>query len=111
MNHLNYKGYSASVTFEADSDVFVGRLAGISDIITFEADNVEGLKSAFIEAVDDYLQHCETIGKRPQKSYSGKVMLRIKPELHAKLAETAEINHISINELAEKTLSNALCAS
>lgn len=108
MKHLTHKGYSASVTFEADSDVFVGRLAGISDIITFEADNVEGLKSAFIEAVDDYLDHCEKIGKRPQKSYSGKMLLRLPPELHAKIAERAELNHLSINEFAERTLQRAI---
>ncbi len=68
MKHSQHKGYRASplfdlVGFEADSDVFVGRLAGITDIITFEADTVDGLKSAFIEAVDDYLQHCKAIGK------------------------------------------------
>ncbi len=110
MKHLEYKGYRASITFEADSDVFVGRLAGITDIITFEADTVDGLKSAFIEAVDDYLQHCEAIGKKPQKNYSGKVMLRINPELHRKLAEMAELNHTSINELAEKTLQRSAFA-
>ncbi len=110
MKHLQYKGYRATVTFEADSDVFVGRLAGITDIITFEADTVSGLKSAFRDAVDDYLQHCEAIGKKPQKNYSGKVMLRIHPELHRRLAEMAELNHTSINDFAEKALQQATFA-
>lgn len=108
MKHLTHKGYSASVTFEADSDIFVGRLAGISDIITFKADNVDELKAVFIEAVDDYLSHCEKIGKQPQKSYSGKMLLRLPPELHAKIAERAELSHLSINEFTEQTLQRAL---
>lgn len=107
MSHLTYKGYSASVTFEADSDMFVGRLAGIDDIITFEADNTDDLKSAFVDAVDDYLEHCKSIGKIPKKAYSGKVMLRLSPELHAKIAENAALNKISINEFAERTLEKA----
>ena len=71
MNHLNYKGYSAVVQFEADSNVFVGRLDGLSDIITFEADTVDGLKSKFIEAVDDYLAHCKRINKNHKKCLPG----------------------------------------
>ncbi len=110
MKHLHHRGYRAKVTFEADSDVFVGRLVGITDIITFEADTVAELKTAFVEAVEDYLQHCKNIGKQPQKNYSGKVMLRINPELHRKLAEMAELNHTSINEFAEKALQQSAFA-
>lgn len=104
MSHLTHKGYSAIVTFEADSDVFVGRLAGIDDIITFEADNTKALKSAFIEAVNDYLKHCKTMGKPPKKSYSGKMMLRVSPKIHAQTAEQATLAQMSINEFAEQAL-------
>lgn len=108
MSHLKHKGYSAAVTFEADSDVFVGRLVGIDDIITFEADNAQDLKSAFTEAVDDYLNHCNAIGKAPKKAFSGNFMLRVPPELHAKLAETAALNNLSLNEFAERTLERSI---
>ena len=105
MSNLSYKGYSSVVEFEADSDVFVGRLVGISDIVVFEADNVEGLKSAFAEAVDDYIDHCAKIGKDPQKAYSGKLMLRISPETHAKIAMASELSKAkSMNEYAESIL-------
>ena len=49
MNNLTYKGYYANIQFEADSDVFVGRLAGITDIIVFEADTVRDLKQRSLE--------------------------------------------------------------
>jgi len=108
MKNLTHRGYQAAVAFEADSDVFVGRIAGISDIITFEADSVEELKTAFIDAVDDYLAHCEKIGKRPQKSYSGKFIVRLPPELHAKIANAAELNHMSLNDFARSVLDKAV---
>lgn len=72
MSHLKHKGYSADISFEADSDVFVGRLIGIDDIITFEADNTQDLKTAFIEAVEDYLKHCKRIRKEPKKTIQRK---------------------------------------
>lgn len=105
MNNLTYKGYTASIEFEADSDVFVGRLAGISDIVVFEADTVKGLKIAFIEAVDDYLEHCENNGKTAQRSFSGKLMLRINPSVHAEVALATELSTAkSMNEFAESAL-------
>ena len=105
MNNLSYKNYYANVQFEADSDVFVGRLIGITDIITFEADNVDGLKTAFQEAVDDYLSHCVRTNKEPQKYFSGKVMLRIDPQVHAELAKATELSSAkSMNEFAETAL-------
>ncbi|BCI68084.1 hypothetical protein AAJCM20276_27080 [Acetobacter aceti] len=67
MSKMTYKGYHARVEFEPNDGVFAGRLAGINDIITFEADNVKGLEEAFHEAVEDYLETCQSIGKDPQK--------------------------------------------
>ena len=82
-----------------------GRLTSITDIIVFEADTTEGLKTAFIEAVDDYLAHCERIGKQAQKAFSGKLMLRINPEVHAEVALATELSHAkSMNEFAEAAL-------
>ena len=54
-NVLEYKGYSGTVEFHADDEVFFGKLVGIRDVVTFEADSVTKLKKAFKEAVDDYI--------------------------------------------------------
>lgn len=57
---------------------------------------------------DDYLAHCQKIGKVPQKLYSGKVMLRLNPEPHARLAKAAELKpYQCINEFAEDVLNQA----
>jgi predicted HicB family RNase H-like nuclease len=58
-------------------------LLGIQDIIGFHADNVAALRTAFEEAVEDYLDVCEKIGKSPEKPVSGKILLRVPPEIHA----------------------------
>jgi predicted HicB family RNase H-like nuclease len=104
MKTMSYKGYYASVQFDAEDELFVGRLSAIDDVIGFQADNVADLKAAFHEAVDDYIETCAKIGKPPQKPYSGKVMFRVEPEVHAKAARAAEMAGKSLNQWAEETL-------
>ena len=82
MNTLTYKGYTARIEFDEHYNILIGRLLGISDIIAFHADNVTELRTAFEEAVEDYLECCEKIGKLPEKPVSGKMLLRVSFEVH-----------------------------
>jgi predicted HicB family RNase H-like nuclease len=108
MKALSYKGFSAAVEFDADDMIFVGRVAGLNDVVGFHANTVDGLVQAFEEAVDDYLETCAMIGKPPEKAHSGKVMLRVSPELHARLARAAELAGKSLNQWGEEVLERAL---
>jgi predicted HicB family RNase H-like nuclease len=62
---MHYKNYSARIEFDNDDGVFVGRIVGIADTITFHATNLDALRAAFHGAVDDYLDTCAKIGKSP----------------------------------------------
>ena len=103
-NILRHKGYSARVEFDADDRIFFGRLAGIADGVGFHADTVGGLVAAFEDAVDDYLETCARIGKKPDKPYSGKLMLRVDPSVHAKAALAAQLAGKSLNQFSEEAL-------
>jgi len=105
---MNYKGYQARVDFDPDDGIFVGRIAGIDDNVGFHADSVKGLLDAFHEAVDDYLETCEKIGKAPEKSYSGNVFLRVDEDTHARAAKAAELAGMSLNEFGEDALRAAV---
>ena len=50
------------------------------------------------EAVEDYLETCARIGKKPQKAFSGQVMFRINPEVHRRAALAAELSGKSLNQ-------------
>lgn len=107
MNPMTYKGYSAVIEYDAEDEIFVGHLAGIDAIIGFHADNVADLKAAFVEAVDDYIDFCAERGRPPQKPYSGKVMFRVAPEVHARAALAAQLSGKSLNAWGEEALRQA----
>jgi predicted HicB family RNase H-like nuclease len=104
---ITYKGYAASVEFEPEDGVFVGRLLGINDVVSFHAESVRDLKAAFHEAVEDYIETCANVGKEAEKPYSGKVMFRVDPQVHAKAALAAQMSGKSLNQWAEEKLRSA----
>jgi predicted HicB family RNase H-like nuclease len=106
-NTMSYKGYAARVEFDDDDGIFTGRIAGIRDGVGFHADTVEGLREAFREAVEDYLETCAKLGKEPQRAFSGQVMFRVNPEVHRKAALAAELAGKSLNQWAEEVLGKA----
>ena len=107
MNAMSYQNYSAKVEYDPSDKIFVGHIIGIRDIVSFHGSTVEELESAFREAVDHYLEVCEKLGQEPQRSYSGKLTLRVPPEVHMAVATAAEISNKSINQWATNVLIQA----
>lgn len=107
MKAVTYKGYAASVEFDPEDGLLVGRLLGINDVVGFHAEGVSELQAAFHEAVDDYIEACAKVGKQPEKPHSGKVMFRIDPATHAKASLAAQMAGKSLNQWAEEKLRSA----
>jgi predicted HicB family RNase H-like nuclease len=107
MNTMLYKGYSARIEFDEEDRIFVGHLAGIRDMVGFHGDSVDALEAAFHEAVDDYLVHCATLGLPANKPFSGRVLLRIPPEVHARASVAAQVAGLSLNQWAANVLQGA----
>jgi len=104
MNMMKYRSYVARIEYDEEDRIFVGHLAGIKDIVGFHGSTVNELERAFHESVDNYLAISEETGRRPQKPYSGNLMLRIPPEIHAAVATAAQIHGKSINQWASDIL-------
>ena len=110
-NMLEYKGYFGKVEFSSDDDCFFGKLIGINDLVTFEGCNVEEIKQAFHEAVDDYIFMCERAGREPQRTYKGSFNIRINPELHKRASIIAAAEKISLNQLVESAILEKVLSS
>lgn len=108
MNMMTHQGYTARIEYSDEDGCFVGHIAGIRDVVGFHGESVTELRNAFVEAVDDYLETCERLGRTPQKPYSGKVMLRIDPALHARAAALAEAEGKSLNAWTQEQIRKAV---
>jgi predicted HicB family RNase H-like nuclease len=107
MNTLTYKGYISRVEFDERDNILVGRLLGIGDSVSFHADNVTELRTAFEEAVDDYIATCAKLGKSAEKPASGNVMLRVPPDVHSAALIAAQAKGMSLNKWAADALERA----
>lgn len=91
---MTYKGYLARV------DIFVGRVLGVRDVINFHASSVSALHEGFREGLDGYLSDCAERGVSPEKPASGKVLLRIRPQVQAAATGAAQKADKSLNQWA-----------
>lgn len=108
MNTMSHKGYTARVEYDERDHILVGRLLGIRCIIGFHADTVGELRREFERAVDDYLAECEEEGVKPEKPASGKLLLRVPPEVHGKALVAAQASGKSLNQWATEVLQSAV---
>lgn len=103
-NTLKYKDFIASVEFSFEDNVLHGKLEGITDLVTFEANNVTDLKKSFKEAVDDYLDFCKEVGKEPMKPFKGSFNVRIGKTLHKKAFQMATAKQMSLNQFVQHAI-------
>jgi predicted HicB family RNase H-like nuclease len=108
MNSMKYRGYSARVEYDERDNIFVGRILGIRSIISFHGVTVDELRSAFEHAVKDYLSECKQEGIHPEKPASGKLMLRVPPEVHSRALVAAQASGKSLNQWATEILRQAI---
>jgi len=110
MGKLKYKGYTGSVEYSPEDECLFGKVLGLRKgvFISYEGNSVEELKKDFEGGIDDYLATCEKNGVEPARPYSGKLVVRLSPDLHGSIAEyvaekgttiNAFLNEAAINEL------------
>jgi len=79
---MNYRGYRAAVSYDDEAGIFRGEVVGTRDVVTFEGTSVEELRKEFRFSIDDYLAVCAERGRQPDNAFSGKIPLRVAPEVH-----------------------------
>ena len=107
MNTMKHRGYTARIDFDDRDNIFVGRVLGLRSIISFHGENVQELREEFITAIDDLLLDCEERGVTPEKPVSGKLMLRVPPEVHGAALIAAKASGKSLNQWATEVLQSA----
>lgn len=95
---MEYKGYIGHVEYDHDAEIFHGQVINTKDVITFQGKSVEELKEEFINSLDVYLDFCKQLGQEPEKPFSGRLVLRLPPEIHRNAYMAAKKSGLSLNK-------------
>ena len=107
-NMLEHRGYLGSVLYNDEDETFHGRLEFIRDLVTYEGSDAISLKSAFQEAVDDYLLLCEEQERTPDIPLKGSFNIRPGRSLHRAAMLHARREGISLNAVVTDALRRML---
>lgn len=62
---MSYKGYVGVYEFDEEHRLFLGRVSNSDDLITFQGNSLQNTRFAFQDAVNEYIQWCNTYRKAP----------------------------------------------
>jgi len=101
---LKHKGYAGTVEYSLDDAVLHGKVLFVADLVTYEAESLPALKSAFEEAVDDYLVTCLDIGKEPDRPASGVFNVRTGEKRHQALILRSLREGMPLNSMVNQAI-------
>jgi predicted HicB family RNase H-like nuclease len=104
---IEYKGYTGMVDYDPALRCFSGHVIDLRDEIYFEGASVEELEASMRRAVDHYLAVCAKRGEEPERPFSGKLNLRLGPDLHRTAALAAAAAGESLNNWLVRVVESA----
>jgi predicted HicB family RNase H-like nuclease len=100
---LKLEGFIADVDYQDGDGLMHGTSTNTRATLHFAGKDVDELKRALAETIEDYRWWRKERGIEAEKGYSGTLSLRIDPDLHKRVAEPANAAGESINQfIAEK---------
>ena len=105
---MAYNGYHAQIEYDAEDELFVGKVYGITDSLNFHGTSVAELEEMFHQSIDNYLAMCAETGKQPDKEFKVSFNIRISPELHREISLQAAEEGITLNQYVLKALEQSL---
>lgn len=67
MTVFYYKGFIGSAKADMEDKVLHGKLLDINDLVTYEATTMLKLEAEFKNVVDDYIQTCKQLNRKPNQ--------------------------------------------
>jgi len=101
-----YKGYEGVLEVDEEAGELFGTVKGLRDVITFVGSTIEEARESFEKSVDFYLECCANTGKKPDRPYSGRFMVRVSSETHRELERIADGRQADLAEVASEALTS-----
>ena len=115
---MEYKGYIARIEYDDDFKCLCGSVvnSGPYSIVTFVANDVEGLEREFAISIDVYLEACAEAGHTPREPepvempLSEPVYLQLGESLHERIWQAARDSDQSLDCWVAQALERSLAA-
>src|SRR5262249_19421196 len=108
---MTYKRYEAKGELDEAEGVFHGEIINNRDVINIQRATVKKLKKAFKDSVEDYLEFCASRNEDPEKPFSGKILVRVPPEVHRQVMAAARRQGKSLNTYVLELLRHEVSAA
>ena len=108
MNIIEIDGCRAVIRYNAEQAIFYGVFVGLRSEVNFSAPDIEGLRQKGKLALSAFLDQCRVSGTKPLLEYSGELVLRIHPGLHAELAARAFAAGKNVNRWLAELIEQAV---
>ena len=105
---MEYKGYYGSVHYSDEDHCFYGKIEHIRGLVNYEGHDVDSIKGAFEESVDDYLATCKLKNIVPDKPFKGSFNVRTGAQLHRLAYIYAQEQKTNLNNVIIEALKNYL---
>jgi predicted HicB family RNase H-like nuclease len=105
---MAYKGYIGSAHYGDEDRIFYGKIEFIRSLVSYEGMDVDSLRSAFEEAVDDYLDLYKREGQEPEQPFKGSFNVRTGSDLHRQAALYAKEKSTNLNQVVKEALEKYL---
>ncbi len=107
-NVMKFDEYEAVISFDPEIQKFRGEFSGLNGGADFYADSIQNLRKEGEISLRVFLEYAKEKNISPKKQLSGKLVLRLKPEIHQKYKLLASAKNVSLNQLLNETLETAL---
>lgn len=97
-NIMIINGHRAVIQYDPDIEMLRGEFVGLNGGADFYADNLADLHKEGEKSLEVFMDFCKERGIEPFKSFSGKFMLRVPPDVHAHAVEAAAAKGVSLNQ-------------
>jgi len=108
INQMTINGYVAVISYDPGIKLFRGEFISLNGGADFYAADVESLHREGQVSLQAFLDACREEGIEPRKSFSGKLNLRIDPDLHESASVAAAASNRSLNQFINDALRQSL---
>jgi predicted HicB family RNase H-like nuclease len=107
---MQYKGYTALVTYTPQDQYYTGKVIGIEHTILFSGSTIEEADANFREMIDDYPDMCADQDVEPNQP-PNEIMVPIPTELYAKASCRAKHEGQTVNSLINHAVEDLVAQS